>query len=78
MARCLLDKLLSVCNDEGLICAAISRGYALDELCEDYLEMFKLATRLKSQDISLTVFPEPVASDNPSRLWPFSRCSKTD
>lgn len=38
MTGCLLDELFSMRDDEGLVSAAIARGDAFDELCEDYLE----------------------------------------
>jgi hypothetical protein len=38
MTRCLLDELFAMRDDEGLVCAAISRGYTFDELCEDDLD----------------------------------------
>lgn len=43
MTRCLFDELFSMSDYESLVCAAISRGYAMDELREDYLEMSKSA-----------------------------------
>lgn len=65
-------------DDKRLVCAAISRGYAFDELSEDHLELFMLAKLQGLGHRRLTVFPEPVAKDNPSRLCPFSRFSRTD
>ena len=38
MASCLLDKLLAMCDNKGLVCTAISSGYAFNQLREDNLE----------------------------------------
>lgn len=76
MASSLFDKLTAMYEYQSLCSIWVRWRYSVDKLSEN--DLIGVSERARLQRCRLTVLPLPVASDIPSRLWPFAKYDNTD